>query len=84
VKSFPISKPHNHQKSQYMKTLICVLMLLTAQAFPQGKVIFQNNVLTPLTTNDLQGNMGLTSGVDAYRIGLYIAQPGPAIRRASA
>jgi hypothetical protein len=59
-----------------IKTFICVLMLLTAQAFPQGRVSFQNTFSTRLTTNDLQGNMGFTSGVDAYRIGLYIAPAG--------
>ena len=51
-------------------------MLLTAQAFPQGMVYFQNTASTRLTTNDLQGNVGFTSGINAYRIGLYIAPQG--------
>ncbi len=48
-------------------------MLLSVRAFSQGFVAFQNNQVTRLTTNDFQGNMGFTSGVNAYRIGLYIA-----------
>ncbi len=64
------------KKSQFMKGFICVLMLLTVQAFPQGRVIFSNTASTRLTTNDLQGNVGFTSGINAYRIGLYIAPQG--------
>lgn len=56
--------------------ILFFLLLLTGQAFPQGFVAFQNTHTTRLTTNDLQGNIGFTSGLDAYWIGLYIAPSG--------
>ena len=56
--------------------VICVLMLLTAQAFPQGQVDFSNTSSTRLSTNVFQGHTGFTTGVNAYRIGLYIAPEG--------
>ncbi len=61
-----------------MRTFLFTLVFLlpVARAFPQGFVAFYNNQSTRLTTNDFQGNMGFTSGVNAYRIGLYIAPAG--------
>jgi hypothetical protein len=62
--------------AQRTSLFMFVLLLLTLHASSQGVVQFQNTSSTPLTTNDFQGHVGLTSGVNAYRIGLYIAPQG--------
>jgi hypothetical protein len=59
-----------------MKTILLILLVFTIRVFPQGVVQFVNTTSTRLTTNDLHGNVGFTTGVNAYRIGLYIAPQG--------
>jgi hypothetical protein len=61
-----------------MRTILIFLfgLMLGARAFPQGVVHFANSSTSRLSTNDLQGNVGFTTGVNAYRIGLYIAPDG--------
>ena len=56
--------------------LTLVLVLSLVQAFGQGTVDFANNFSTRLSTNDFQGNVGFTTGVNAYRIGFYMAPLG--------
>ena len=59
-----------------LKIVLCALVMFGPRAFPQGFVGFYNGLTTRLTTNDLQGNGGFTTGENAYRIGLYIAPAG--------
>ena len=56
--------------------LTWMLLALAASSFGQGQVEFRNTSSTRLSTNDFQGNIGFTTGVNAYRIGLYIAPQG--------
>ena len=56
--------------------LTLVLLVLADSSFGQGEVNFANSPSTRLTTNDFQGHSGFTTGVNAYRIGLYIAPQG--------
>jgi hypothetical protein len=51
-------------------------LLAAVGAFAQGRVGFDNNATTRIFTNDLAGNVGLMSGVNAYRIGLYAGAEG--------
>jgi hypothetical protein len=55
---------------------LAVIVGLACDACAQGTVVFANSSATRLTTNDLQGSVGYTTGVNAYRIGLYIAPQG--------
>jgi hypothetical protein len=61
-----------------MRTFLLTLVLLlpVARGFSQGVVGFYNGAGSRLSTNDLQGNVGFTTGVNAYRIGLYIGPAG--------
>jgi hypothetical protein len=61
-----------------MKKYIALLGLLTLPVicFAQGTVQFANTSTTQLTTNNLSGSSGLTTGVNTYKIGLYIAPQG--------
>jgi hypothetical protein len=62
-----------------MKRILGLLTFLTlsATAYGQGQVHFENTSATRFTTNHL-GNSGLMSGANAYRIGLWIAPDGTA------
>jgi hypothetical protein len=77
--AFAIEDQQPVREGHSMKAIcisICVAgFLLSVSAFGQGRVEFANTSTTPLTTNtdcSLQ-NLGLITGVKAYRIGLYVA-----------
>jgi hypothetical protein len=61
--------------------LLAGLLALPLAAFAQGTVQFQNTSTTQMTTNSLVANggtgaTGLTTGVNSYWVGLYVAAPG--------
>ena len=59
------------------QTLLLLAMLaLPTTVVAQGQVIFANTASTVFTTNNPTGVSGLISGMNTYRIGLYIAPDG--------
>jgi len=57
--------------------LLLAVLALPATVVAQGQVIFANTSTTLFMTADRSGaNQQLMSGVNAFRIGLYIAPPG--------
>ena len=55
--------------------LACSLLATVVTAFGQGQFIFANDSTTRFTTNR-NGNVGNTTGLNQYRIGLYTAPAG--------
>jgi hypothetical protein len=52
------------------------LILLPLLGLAQGTVQFANTSTTQLSTNNLAGSSGLTTGINTYKIGLYVAPQG--------